>query len=60
MKVVKPFTLDLSVGESLIVISGLDAIIKDNEHHEIDKALAKKLKYKILELAHDNAIEIGD
>ena len=59
MKVVKPFTIDLSVTESLIVISGLDMIIKDSERHELDKALAKKLKDKVLKLAEDNAIEIG-
>ena len=59
MKVVRPFNIDLSISESLIAISGLDAIIKDNERHELDRELAKKLKDKILKLAHDNAIEIG-
>lgn len=59
MKVVKPFNIDLSVTESLLVISGLDAIVNDKERHELDKALAQKLKDKVLKLAKDNAIEIG-
>ncbi len=59
MKIVRPFNMELSVVESLLVISGLDSIIKDNERHELDKALAQKLKDKILELAKDNAIELG-
>ncbi len=59
MKVVKPFSVDLSVTESLLVISGLDAIISDKERHELDKALAQKLKDKVLKIAKDNAIEIG-
>lgn len=58
MKIVKPFTIDLSVTESLLVISGLDAIIKDRERHELDKALAQKLKDKVIKTAKDNAIEI--
>ena len=59
MKVVKPFSINLSVTESLIVISGLDAIVKDQERHELDRAIAQKLKDKVLKLAEDNAIEIG-
>lgn len=59
MKVVKPFTVDLSVTESLLVISGLNYIINDKERHELDRELAKKLRDKILKLAKDNAIEIG-
>lgn len=59
MKIVKPFTINLSVTESLIVISGLDMIIKDKERHELDKALAQKLKDKVLKLVKDNAIEKG-
>ena len=58
MKIVKPFT-NLSVTESLIVISGLDMIIQDKERHELDKALAQKLKDKVLKYAEDNTIEIG-
>ncbi len=58
MKVVRPFNIDLSVTESLLVISGLDAIIRDKERHELDKALAQKLKDKVLKAAKDNAIEI--
>lgn len=59
MKVVKPFNIELSVTESLLVISGLDAIVNDKERHELDKALAQKLKDKVLKLAKDNAIEVG-
>jgi hypothetical protein len=59
MKVVKPFSINLSVTESLIVISGLDAIVKDQERHELDRAIAQKLKDKVLKIAKDNAIEIG-
>jgi hypothetical protein len=59
MKVVKPFNIELSVTESLLVISGLDAIVNDKERHELDKALAQKLKDKVLKYAKDNAIEIG-
>lgn len=58
MKVVKPFNINLSVTESLLVISGLDAIVNDKERHELDKALAQDLKEKILKIAEDNAIEI--
>ena len=69
MKVVKPFSINLSVTESLIVISGLDTIVKDQERHELDRAIAQKLKDKVLKLARqlkaridktvkDNAIEI--
>lgn len=59
MKIVQPFNIDLSVSESLIVISGLDMLIKDKDRHELDKAIARKLKDKVLKLAEDNAIEIG-
>lgn len=59
MKVVKPFSVDLSISESLIAISGLDALINDKECHELDKSLAQELKDKILKIARDNAIEIG-
>ena len=58
MKVVRPFSVNLSVTESLITIEGLDAIIKDQERHEIDRAIAQRLKDKVLKLAKDNAIEI--
>jgi hypothetical protein len=58
MKVVRPFSVNLSVTESLIAIEGLDAIIKDQERHEIDRAIAQRLKDKVLKLAKDNAIEI--
>lgn len=58
MKVVRPFSVNLSVTESLIVIDGLDALIKDQERHEIDRAIAQRLKDKVLKLAKDNAIEI--
>lgn len=58
IKPIKPFTIDLSITESLLVISGLDAIIKDSERHELDKALAQKLKDKVSKAAKDNAIEI--
>ena len=60
MKVVKPFTLDLSVSESLLLIEGLNYTIKDTERHELDKELAQDLKDRILKLAYDNAIEVGD
>jgi hypothetical protein len=59
MRIVQPFNIDLSVSESLIVISGLDMLIKDKDRHELDKAIARKLKDKVLKLAEDNAIEIG-
>lgn len=58
MKVVRPFSVNLSVTESLIIIDGLDALIKDQERHEIDRAIAQRLKDKVLKLAKDNAIEI--
>ena len=60
MKIVKPFTLDLSVSESLLLIEGLNYTIKDTERHELDKELAQDLKDRILKLAYDNAIEVGD
>ena len=60
MKVVKPFTLDLSVAESLLLIEGLNYTIKDTERHELDKELAQDLKDRLLKLAYDNAIEVGD
>lgn len=59
MGVVKPITVELSVSESLIVISGLTSITKDMERHELDRELAQDLKDKILKIAEDNAIEIG-
>ena len=60
MKIVKPFTLDLSVSESLLLIEGLNYTIKDTERHELDKELAQDLKDRILKLAYENAIEVGD
>lgn len=56
MKVVK---LDLTVTETLIVNSGLDAIINDRERLNIDKVLAEKLKRKIVNIAKENNIELG-
>ena len=47
MKVVRPFSVNLSVTESLITIEGLDAIIKDQERHEIDRAIAQRPKDKV-------------
>ena len=57
-RVVKPININLSVMDTLLVIEGLDAIMRDNKRHEIDKAGAKRLKARILEAVHDNAIEI--
>lgn len=59
-KKVTPITIELGVSDSLLVIEGLNAIICNQERHEIDRELARQLRERILTKVKDNAIEFGD
>lgn len=58
MKVVKPITIELGISDTLLIMDGLNYIIKDMERHGLDKELAKSLKDRIKTAANNSAIEI--
>ena len=58
MKAVRPITMGLSITDTLLIIEGLNHIIKDKERHELDKELSERLKDRIIETVKENSIEI--
>lgn len=60
MKFVRAITTDLSVGDTLIMISALDYLIADTERHEIDRAHAEKLRQKIITEVERQGVEVVD
>jgi hypothetical protein len=59
-KKVTPITIELGVSDSLLVIEGLNALIRNKDRHELDRELARNLRERILRKVEDNAIEVGD
>jgi hypothetical protein len=57
-RIVKPIIMELSVTDTLMIIEGMDCLIKDNERHELDRTLAKRMKDRIMKEMYDNSIVI--
>lgn len=58
VKAIKPITIELGISDTLLIMDGLNYIIKDMERHVLDKELAKSLKDRIKTAANNSAIEI--
>ena len=58
MKFVKPIKTQLSIMETLLIISALDYLIADIERHTVDRAAAERLRQRILNEVGQGAVEI--
>ena len=60
MKFVKPIKTELSVLDTLTIITALDYLIADIERHTVDRAAAERLRQRILNEVEQGAVEFSD
>ena len=60
MKAVRPIKFDMGIMDSLLLISGLKYLEKDEERNPIDREGARRLRERILKEMGDNAVDTSE